>query len=121
MPTVGRPRHRATLVTRAGHTGAARVLVAAGVLAAFVGATNARSDTLPAPPPMTAVPTAHCGPGSLPETEQGRAPAADFTSGRAAKGYRCNTREVSHYGQTAGLKVFRYVDPAGHVCAFYDT
>ena len=70
---------------------------------------------------MAAVPDAHCGPGSLPETEQGRAPASDFTNGRAAQGYLCNTREVSHFGQTAGLKVFRYVDAAGHVCAFYDS
>jgi hypothetical protein len=122
MPsTVGRPRRRATLVAWASRAGAARALVAVGLLAAVAGATDARSDAPPSPPPLTAVPTAHCGPGSLPETEQGRAPADDFTSGRAAKGYLCNTREVSHFGQTAGLKVFRYVDPAGHVCAFYDT
>ena len=120
MPTMRRPRPRTTLVTRAGRTGAARAVVAAGLVASVVSASAARSATPPTPA-FIAVPQAHCGPGSLPETEQGRAPAADFTSGRAAKGYSCNTREVGHYGQTAGLKVFRYVDPAGHVCAYYDT
>lgn len=120
MPTVGVPRQCGTLLARTGRTRAARAVVAAGLVATVAGASSARSAT-PLTPPMTAVPQAHCGPGSLPETEQGRAPAADFSSGRAAKGYTCNTREVSHYGQTAGLKVFRYVDPAGHVCAFYDT
>lgn len=58
----------------------------------------------------------------MPETAaQGRVPASDYASGRAAKGYTCNTREISHYGHTAGFKVFRYVDAKGHVCAFYDS
>src|SRR5437868_3614608 len=93
------------------------------VVAALFGAAGvaARAATGTTGPSMAAVPDATCGPGSLPETEQGRAPAADFTSGRAAQGYRCNTSEVSHFGQTAGLKVFRFVDQAGHVCAFYDS
>ncbi len=70
-------------------------------------------------PPAT--PRAHCGPGSLPETgRQGRVPAADYDNGRAAKGYTCNARQVGHIGATGGFKTFRYVDPAGHVCAFYD-
>src|SRR5205807_3216861 len=42
-------------------------------------------------------------------------------SGRAAQGYTCNTEVVSHYGRTGGFKVFRYGDPAGHECAFYDS
>jgi hypothetical protein len=48
-------------------------------------------------------------------------PSRDYTSGRARRGYSCNTREVSHFGHSGGFKVFRYVDAAGHVCAFYDS
>ena len=68
-----------------------------------------------------ATPKAHCGPGSLPETgRQGRVPLADYTSGRAAKGYFCNAVQDGHIGQTGGFKTFRYVDRTGRVCAFYD-
>jgi hypothetical protein len=69
-------------------------------------------------PPAT--PDAHCGPGSRPETTQGRVPLADYDSGRAAKGYTCNAVQVGHSGTTGGFKTFRYVDKAGRVCAFYD-
>jgi len=68
------------------------------------------------------VPLAKCGPGSRPETSwQGRTPAADFSNGRAAKGYTCNATLVSHYGESGGYRVARYVDKHGHVCAFYDS
>ena len=57
-----------------------------------------------------------------PETSiQGRVPLADYTSGRAAQGYRCNTKQVAHQGTTGGFKVLRYRDSQGHVCAFYDS
>ena len=68
------------------------------------------------------VPRAECGPGARPETgRQGRVPTRDYTSGRAARGYRCNTRPVAHQGTTGGFKVLRYTDAAGHTCAFYDS
>ena len=68
------------------------------------------------------MPAATCGPGSLPETStQGRVPKADYDSGRAALGYRCNTELVAHQGATGGFKTLRYADSAGHVCAFYDS
>lgn len=99
-----------------------RARAALAVLVLVVGAGQAESTGAAAPPSMAAVTKATCGPGSQPETaHQGRAPSADFASGRAARGYRCNARQVSHYGQTAGLKVFRYEDSSGHACAFYDT
>ena len=69
-------------------------------------------------PPAT--PAAKCGPGSLPEAFQGRAPLADFSNGRADKGYRCNAVQDAHLGETGGFKTFRYTDTAGHTCAFYD-
>src|SRR5437899_11209748 len=48
-------------------------------------------------------PQAKCGPGSKPETSwQGRVPAKDYTNGRAAKGYTCNTQLVSHFGASGG-------------------
>ena len=66
-------------------------------------------------------PKAVCGKGALPETGvQGRVPAADYTSGRAAKGYQCNAVQTAHLGTTGGFKTFRYTDRSGRVCAFYD-
>jgi hypothetical protein len=66
-------------------------------------------------------PKAKCGPGSLPETgRQGRVPSADYSNGRAAKGYTCNAVQVSRTGTTGGFKTFRYTDRTGRVCAFYD-
>jgi hypothetical protein len=68
------------------------------------------------------VPRAKCGPGSLPETSiQGRVPKADYTSGRAEKGYRCNTRLVAHQGVSGGFKTLRYTDKHGNTCAYYDS
>ncbi len=73
------------------------------------------------PPVTQALPPAECGPGSRPEPgTAGRAPAADFASGRAQQGYSCNTKLISHVGKTGGLKVERYRDTRGNVCAFYD-
>ncbi len=73
-------------------------------------------------PPLAATPAAQCGPGSRPETGiQGRVSAQDVADGRATEGYLCNTALVGHYGTTGGFRVYRYVDQAGHVCAFYDT
>ena len=74
------------------------------------------------PGPAPSVPTADCGPGSHPETSiQGRVPAADYDSGRAAEGYTCNTEEVGHQGSSGGFKTLRYTDSQGHTCAFYDS
>ena len=71
---------------------------------------------------LGSTPTARCGKGSRPETSwQGRVPAKDYTDGRAAKGYTCNTVEVSHFGKSGGYRVARYVDKHHHVCAFYDS
>ena len=72
-------------------------------------------------PDATSVPRAVCGPGARPETSiDGRVPQSDYDSGRVARGYQCNTALVGHQGVNGGFKVIRYVDPAGHVCAFYD-
>ena len=68
------------------------------------------------------VPKADCGPGARPETAaQGRVPQADYDSGRAARGYQCNARQVSHHGSSGGFKVQRYTDAHGNTCAFYDS
>lgn len=72
--------------------------------------------------PTGAVPVAKCGPGSLPETStQGRVPKADYDSGRAAKGYRCNAVQVGHQGASGGFKTLRYTDSQGRTCAYYDS
>lgn len=36
-------------------------------------------------------------------------------------GYWCNLTEIAHQGHAGGFKVFRYVGPQGHACAFHDT
>ena len=81
-----------------------------------------------AEPPLEPTPRADCGPGSRPETGvQGRVSRAEHESGRAAQGYTCNTELVGRFGKETpfgtigGFKVERYVDAAGHDCAYYDT
>ena len=71
--------------------------------------------------PLGSTPRAHCAKGDRPEPGiQGRVPAADYTNGRAAKGYTCNATVVGRFGTNGGFRVERYVDKAGHVCAIYD-
>ena len=72
--------------------------------------------------PAPATPRATCGPGSIPETGmQGRVSTEDVETGRAADGFRCNVEKVGQFGNTGGFRVHRYVDPAGHECAYYDS
>jgi hypothetical protein len=88
--------------------------IAALILAAFVPAGGAVTPS--------ALPKASCGPGSRPEPGlQGRVPADAVASGAAANGYTCNTRQVGHEAGFGGFKVHRFVDGAGHECAYYDT
>src|SRR4051795_1872437 len=64
-----------------------------------------------------AVPRAVCGPGAKPERSiQGRVPA-----GAATDGLWCNVTMLAHQGTSGGFRTYRYVDPAGHECAYYDT
>jgi hypothetical protein len=95
-------------------------LVATGLVVAAAVLGTWQSGSASAFPSALAAPT--CGPGALKETSiDGRVPSADYSSGRYQQGYRCNTTQVSHQGSNGGFKVERYVDPAGHVCAFYDS
>jgi hypothetical protein len=84
---------------------------------AAAAAREARNGVDPGPTPR-----ANCGPGSHPETGmQGRVSAEDVASGRAAEGYTCNTELVSHFGESGGYKVERYVDSTGRECAYFDS
>ena len=75
-----------------------------------------------AEPPLLPTPQGACGPGSIPETGmQGRVPAADVAAGKVKNGFRCNMEVLSQSGLSGGFKVERYVDKAGHECAYYDT
>ncbi|TME00254.1 MAG: hypothetical protein E6I76_00640 [Chloroflexi bacterium] len=66
-----------------------------------------------------ATPRAVCGPASLHESgAQGRVTAADLATGL---GSHCNLEMLGHEGTLGGFRVHRYVDPAGHECAYYDT
>jgi hypothetical protein len=94
-------------------------LIAAVAMATAAAQFHARAqDGAPVP----ATPRAECGPGSNPETGmQGRVSPEDIASGRAARGLTCNSELVGHFGNTAGFRVHRYVDSAGHECAYYDS
>jgi len=73
----------------------------------------------PAEPPQTAAPLAPCGPGSQPapkDIPDGRVP-----EGSDPDGLWCNAKLIAHQGTSGGFKTLRYVDDAGHECAFYDT
>jgi hypothetical protein len=76
-----------------------------------------------AQPPLAPVPPAVCGPDSRPLSgEQGRVPPAAINSPAAKQGWTCNLSVVGHYGGTpGGFRVWRYIDQAGHQCAFYDS
>jgi hypothetical protein len=66
-----------------------------------------------ATPPPT--PQLDCGLGSRPEPGmQGRVPSP-------GQGYWCNAKLIGHEGMSGGYRVHRFVDRAGHECAYYDT
>jgi hypothetical protein len=68
-------------------------------------------------PAQVATPRAHCLSGSHREPgTQGRVPANS-----AKNSLHCNVDVVGHEGNFGGFRTYRYVDPHGHVCAFYDT
>ncbi|MFN2540451.1 MAG: LVIVD repeat-containing protein [Mycobacteriales bacterium] len=93
-----------------------RLLAVAALTATALSTGGAGASVVPGPTPGSA-----CGPGSLPEKTQGRAPASDVASGRFAKGYSCNLTQISHVGASGGYRVERYVDKAGHECAYWDS
>jgi len=97
-------------------------LLAAVSLVAALGVARAAEPTAAAVPVARAAPGVACDKGSLPEKLQGAVPPEDvYPATRAGKGYFCNAREVSRFGSTGGFRVERYVDKAGHVCAYYDS
>lgn len=94
-----------------------------GALTLTGGQTPARMPTQRDPePPLRPVPRADCGPGSHPLAgQQGRVPREAVDSPEAARGWTCNVEVVGHHATPGGFRVWRYVDRAGHACAFYDT
>jgi hypothetical protein len=79
------------------------------------------AKTLPGPG-LEPVPRARCGPGSRPLAGmQGRLTAAAIDSPEAEQGWTCNLTEVGTHPTPGGFRVWRYKDPAGNVCAYYDT
>ncbi|HWA66963.1 MAG TPA: hypothetical protein VG899_11405 [Mycobacteriales bacterium] len=90
---------------------------------ALTGADLAPMDTpvvVPAPK-LRAVPRADCTSGHPLAGMQGRVTRSDVNSPAAVHGWTCNLTEVAHYPTPGGFRVWRYTDPAGHVCAYYDT
>jgi hypothetical protein len=90
---------------------------------ALTGAAEAPMDTpvvVPAPP-LRADPRADCRTGHPLAGEQGRVDGAAVNSPAATDGWTCNLTEIAHYATPGGFRVWRYTDPAGHTCAYYDT
>jgi hypothetical protein len=52
---------------------------------------------------------------------QGRVTADDHATGYSDLPITCNAELIAHVGATGGYKVERYVDAAGHECAYYDS
>src|SRR5689334_5970082 len=95
---------------------ALRLLAVAALAATALPSGADAASVGPATPAVT-----HCAAGALPEKTQGRAPASDVASGRFAQGYRCNLQQVGHVGGSGGYRVERFVDKAGHECAYWDS
>ncbi|GAB4012983.1 LVIVD repeat-containing protein [Nocardioides ultimimeridianus] len=73
-------------------------------------------------PPLSSVPRARCGAGSRPLAGmQGRVTSADVASPAAKRGWTCNVTPVSRFATPGGWRVWRYRDPHGHTCVYYDT
>jgi hypothetical protein len=81
-----------------------------------------RAEAAPAVHPGP-TPKARCGPGSRPEPgRQGQVTQKDVNSGRAARGFSCNTALLARFGpDSGGYRVHSYVDRAGRECAYYDS
>jgi hypothetical protein len=93
-----------------------------GLLAQYVSQHGIGTPARFFPGELASTPRAVCDKGSRPETSiQGRVPAADYASGRAASGYTCNARVVSRFGSSGGFRVEQYTDRSGHRCAYYDS
>jgi len=82
-------------------------------------------QTAPITPPgpvLRATPAIPCATGSRPlGGMQGRVTAAQIASAAGARGWTCNLSQVSNERTPGGFRVWRYLDRAGHTCAFYDT
>lgn len=111
-------RHDRALVALLGLVCVCSLLLGVGAVGAAPGAE----------PPLLPTPQLPCDESSNPETGiQGRVPASDHHSGRAAEGYWCNAEHVGSLagetgrGTQGGYKVERYVDSSGRECAYYDT
>ena len=100
---------------------AAGVVALVGVVAAMSQVVVHADQVAPTLDPWAPTPDVACGPGSKPESTQGRVPLADHESGRAAKGYSCNAEIIGRHGDSGGYRVHRYIDKHGHECAFYDS
>ncbi|HEX8206236.1 MAG TPA: hypothetical protein VF587_09280 [Solirubrobacteraceae bacterium] len=103
-------------VGRSEPSGAARDVYYEGGDKAFAAQARAAEPAVEVPP------RADCLPGGIPEGEmQGRVAAEDVAAGRVDQGYRCNMSVIGKSGSTGGFRVHRYIDAAGHECAYYDT
>ena len=105
------------------------VVLATAVAVAGQQALTAKPVTpTPVVDPYETTPGVACGPGSTPEQMQGRLPASAYETDSdgdgltdAEEGVSCNAEVIGRHGESGGYRVHRYVDAAGHECAYYDT
>ncbi len=71
--------------------------------------------------PTGSTPGTPCRASDNPEpAQQGRVPADVYAAGWT-EAFTCNADLVASHNSTGGFKVHRYVDDAGHECAYYDS
>ena len=93
-----------------------------GAIGLLYGQTPSPAPWQHSEPKLAPVPRARCDKASHPLAGmQGRVPKSAIDSPQAARGWTCNVRVVGHYATPGGFRVWRYVDPQGHACAFYDS
>jgi hypothetical protein len=87
-----------------------------------LGQSVATTPLITSTAPMAAESPPACGAASHPDPDpvDGRLPAS-LVSAAEKSGFSCNTTLVAHQGDSGGFKTLRYIDPAGHECAYYDT
>ena len=87
------------LQVRAGDVAGFATPVAGGPVAQQPAALTLLGGAAPSSAPTPGI---RCDKASKPETVQGKAPKADYDSGRAAAGYTCNAKTISHRFQWGG-------------------
>jgi hypothetical protein len=93
-----------------------------GALNQGLGQSVATTPLITSTAPLAAQSPPACAAGSHPDPDpvDGRLPAS-LVGAAEKSGFSCNTTLIAHQGNSGGFKTLRYIDAAGHECAYYDT